>query len=246
MKLTLILFLIISSSAVAQNSPIVQIGGDINFNIYSPYTYDAIDNETSSYEKQSSNQFLNIDFRVLSLNKFFISTGVSYKRIKYTRVDALKTYGYTNFSNNSYVIHSYSDPADLISKSHSLGVSIEGSYFIHSTDRINMSLSCKSSFYFFEWYNAYYFSTDVLQGSSNPQFVAPQPLITELPRTFFLSSINTAIIYRITLLPKTGRTTFTGKLSLGANIYSDWEQFKRYAWLGVGLEIGFLGKEKTK
>jgi hypothetical protein len=34
------------------------------------------------------------------------------------------------------------------------------------------------------------------------------------------------------------------KVYVGTNLYSDWDQFKKYAWVGLGLEMGF-GKVKA-
>ena len=38
---------------------------------------------------------------------------------------------------------------------------------------------------------------------------------------------------------------FVLRASLGTNLYSDWDQFKSYAWLGLGIELGF-GNGKSK
>lgn len=40
--------------------------------------------------------------------------------------------------------------------------------------------------------------------------------------------------------------TFSGRISVGTNVYSDWDQYKRYVWIGLGLEAGFGKKKCTK
>jgi hypothetical protein len=29
------------------------------------------------------------------------------------------------------------------------------------------------------------------------------------------------------------------RVSVGTNLYSEWDQFRKYVWMGVGLEMGF-------
>jgi hypothetical protein len=40
------------------------------------------------------------------------------------------------------------------------------------------------------------------------------------------------------------RFSLGSKLSFGTNLYSDWDQFRKYVWMGVGLELGF-GKPRS-
>tara|TARA_R110002072_G_scaffold273058_1_gene433330 strand:- start:11131 stop:11820 length:690 start_codon:yes stop_codon:yes gene_type:complete len=223
-------------------SSYIKIGSTYNLNIYAPYTYSK-SNDLKSVQKKSSRIWdVNMDFKILEINKFSLYGGISYLKKFYKVLDVYDSINYLETLGGnipSYTVtYFYKDKPDLIAKSHSLGLSFEAGYLLKKNVRYSTFINFKPTIYFLEWYKASYQSKD------NFLTVEYSPLITELPRNFFLSSINSQLIYRITLLPKTGRTTFTGKVSLGANIFSDWSQFKRYAWLGVGLELGFLGKEK--
>jgi hypothetical protein len=61
---------------------------------------------------------------------------------------------------------------------------------------------------------------------------------------FPLSSIDLSIFYSNRWQLK-DNFSLGARVSLGTNLYSDWDQFKKYAWLGLGLELGF-GKVKGK
>jgi len=245
MKILFLVFLIWSPCIFAQKKSFLKFGVNSNINLTTPYL-------TSSNIKNSLIA-VNADFKLYQRKKLSFFVGVNYAFTYFRVIDAIDSITYLeSLSGNIpgyYESYIYIDKPDLRAKSHSLGISIEVNYLIKSQERFAMSLGFRPSVFFLEWYKAKYFSLDWYQYANvsdlkESDYVGPVPLITELPRNFFLSSINSQLIYRITLLPKTGRTTLTGKVSLGANIFSDWSQFKRYAWLGVGLEIGFLGKEK--
>ena len=243
MKLFTPLFLFLSMSAHSQTS-FLRIGGDFNINLYAPYT-SKLNEVKSPYKINSYTWNANIDYRILQKGKISLYVGVDYKKIKYIKKDAISSFSYSYYCGSQQTcdaIFVYNAPADLVAKSHSLGLSTEVDYLFKNKERYTMSLGVRPSVYFLEWYKASYVSSSTLPYND---MIGPQPLVSELPRTFFLSSVNTALVYRITLLPKTGRKTLSGKVSLGANLFSDWSQFKRYAWLGVGLEIGFLGISTT-
>lgn len=66
---------------------------------------------------------------------------------------------------------------------------------------------------------------------------------------FYLASVDLSVFYRH-ILQVSPKLNLAARISLGTNLYSDWDQFKKYAWLGVGLEMGFgqvkqLGKKGT-
>ena len=55
---------------------------------------------------------------------------------------------------------------------------------------------------------------------------------------FFLSGVNISAYYR-QVFQLHENFSLAARISLGTNLYSDWDQYKKYAWLGLGLEMGF-------
>ena len=240
MKTLLIVFALTAFYSQSQNVPYFRFGSSFNLSIYAPYT-SKLNNVKSPYTIKSKTLEANIDFRILIKNKWSLYSGVTYKKINYRKIDAIASYGYSAYCGSQQTcdyFYVFDDPVDLVANSHSLGLAFEVEYELKSQERYSMSLGLKPSVYFLEWYKSFYYTSDETPTE------ALQPLVSSLPRNLFLSSINSQLIYRVTLLPKKGRTSWSGKISLGANIFSDWEQFKRYAWLGVGLEVGLIGKQK--
>jgi len=252
MRVIIVSLIFCSYNSFSQNNILFRFGINTNVNIYAPYT-SKLNPIKSPYNIKSNTSEVNLEFQNFKRKRISIYTGLSYKFIAHKIKDAVDSIVYLETLGGnipgyleSYV---YEDKPDLKSFSHSLGLSLEIKYALKTKERYSMSLGLRPTIYFLEWFKAKYVSSDVdsspnISYPDNPDYVGPTPPVTKLPRNFFLSSINSQLIYRITLLPKTGRTTLTGKVSLGANIFSDWSQFKRYAWLGVGLELGFLDKEK--
>jgi hypothetical protein len=64
-------------------------------------------------------------------------------------------------------------------------------------------------------------------------------------RKYLFPELNVSLDYNIMLLLKKG-FSLGATVQIGTNLYSDWDQFKKYAWLGVGLELGIGRSKKGK
>jgi hypothetical protein len=94
-----------------------------------------------------------------------------------------------------------------------------------------------------EWYNSKYI-TDRSAIKEDYGYEILEPTVYNNAEIgFFPSSLTTDIFYRY-LWIVSDKFNLGTRISLGTNLYSDWDQFKKYAWLGLGLELGF-GKVKA-
>lgn len=60
-----------------------------------------------------------------------------------------------------------------------------------------------------------------------------------------LSIINMQFYYGYNFISST-HFSVAGKVSIGTNLHSDWDQFKKYVWIGAGLEVGLFQIKNKK
>jgi len=246
--ITILTMLMTGCSYTQRN--IVRFAYRYQADIWKPYSEPGVVYQDINRSISSDTWHLNLQTHVIDKPKWGINVGVTYKKINYRVIDHLNFWNYEIQSSASpppgepWGVDQYqrifSDPADLVATSKSYGIILEEYYTLFQKEKIKGVIGLNTEVYLLEYYNAVYVSSDFT--SSNSPEKTPQA--SQGPRkSFFLSSINSSIFYRITW-SFAERINLGLKVSVGANIYSDWEQFKRYAWLGVGLELGFLGKKK--
>jgi hypothetical protein len=224
----------------------ISLGLNYNLDVYKPYT-----TETREYmkfnDKVKSNTFnITFQYNLIEKSKYSLNLGFSYKNINYVVQDKVLFYyeyaylGQTSPTN--YVLKN--NILDLKSRSHSFGTIIDFSIKLKQNDKTINEIGLLNEIYLFEYNNsAYYFSNSNESLEESSLFISP--LVPKLPRNFFFSSSNLCLFYRLTY-KQSEKISMATKISLGTNLYSDWDQFKKYAWLGVGLEIGFGKKFQFK
>lgn len=241
MKINLIILFCLSSFFFNGQ---INIGFSKNIDLYKPYTKEVQEYLKINDKIKSNiyNAFLN--FVIIDKNKFSLKLGLCYKNTTFiVRDKVLSYYEYTYLGHDSptdYVLKNNS--LDLKSKSHSLGIMNEISLKFKRNNLIN-EVGISNEIHLFEYFKSSYYFSNTNESLDN-SLLYITPLISKLPRNFFLSSANLSIIYRLTW-QQSEKFSFSTKFSIGTNLYSDWDQFKKYAWLGVGLEMGF-GKKKVK
>jgi hypothetical protein len=100
----------------------------------------------------------------------------------------------------------------------------------------NGTLGLGTEIFLFENYEAHFYNK---QGEREDYDYQP---FNQYETVLGLASINLSTYYRHTFQLHEN-FSLAARISLGTNLYSDWDQFKKYAWFGVGLEMGF-GKVK--
>lgn len=220
------------------------IGGQRNIDIYKPYN--SLTREFINSGGEISSSTFSFDFNYIFINKnnWAGTFGVIYQRIDHRIVDYNDQHQYWTGGTGIASSHTYyySDPLDLISVSESFGIGFSLGRIFPSNDKFLNQVSLNFNFFPIEKYRYYYYSSDInlpfsdLDGPNNGnEFYL---------KYFTLSAFKLNVDYKI--FKYIGDSWLIGaKVCLGTNLYSDWDQFKRYAWLGVGLELGF-GKPKVE
>lgn len=231
MRLFLIFISINSLFGVAQ----VNVLFEQNLDWYKPYTKEAqeyliLNEKVSSYTSK-----IQLEMPIVQRNHFEFGLGINYKRINHQVKNKINYFvifdGTTKYS-----------PADIISKSHSIGLNFYEKYNLINREKYCGQIGINSTFYVFEIYNSEY-KFQISDAGLNPYFEGSFHPFNNNEVLFPLSSIDLSIFY-INRWQLKDNFSLGARVSLGTNLYSDWDQFKKYAWLGLGLEMGF-GKVKA-
>lgn len=226
---------------------IFQCYGQLHFNfqhnvdLYKPYTPEAQEYmQLNDKVKSSTNQF-QLTYTWLKKEKFSFSSGIGYKYIHHIVKDKILYIKHYTASGGQVTSTTYKyNPADLKSTSHSFSVVSDFQYPIVFKNRYKGKIGVNSDVFLLEWFNAeYVFENELVYGDDDSNYP-----IHRYSSSFFLSAVNLSFYY-LNCWQLSEKFSLGARFSLGTNIYSDWDQFKRYVWLGVGLELGF-GKSSKK
>jgi len=230
--LVLIAFCLSCPLLFAQQESALRIGYTYNLDVYKPYTKTAHESIKEYHNVKSSTQNASLIYQFpIGRSNWYLGTGIVYKKITHT-ID-----NYFTYSN----INSMHVPTDVTSVSNSFGLSMEASKQVLSRNKINGQLGFQTKWYIVEYYTSTFKTTASLQF---PEFYEKlHPLVSTKDKAFILSSVNLSAFYRLNVVNKEFLAV-SGKISLGTNLYSDWDQFKRYVWIGLGAEISILTNKK--
>jgi len=162
--------------------------------------------------------------------------GIAYKKIKHTVSNYFNYSASVDDGSGVDYIHS---KAALESVSKSIGLKAELNRTVHSSRRFLGNVGINTEWYLLEFYSSKFVGSSQSYGN-----ILPSPYI--IYKNFFLSSSNLSAFYRCELMAPKSNLSIALKVSLGTNLYSDWDQFKRYVWVGVGAEIGIHGHKKEQ
>ncbi|ASS50752.1 MAG: hypothetical protein A3D31_14445 [Candidatus Fluviicola riflensis] len=236
--LLIVLVNFIPQKLIGQSKSGLYIGGQGNLDIYKPY---------SEFGKEFQKKYNNISsstfgfytyYNIAFAQKNNLGFGVCFKQIKHTVSDKFLYTEHVSYSSGDTV--PFHDPFSQYSKSSILGIHLEYDRVIHSKKNIRGLIGLATQLYFLEFFNTRYNehnnSTVGLDGMS--------PFVSDTPRNFFFSSANASVSYALEF--KTEKSvSLRLKASLGTNLYSDWDQFSKYVWVGLGGELG-IPFRKTK
>lgn len=214
----------------------ILVGFQYNMDVYKPYTED-------------TQEYMKINDKITSSTRSFYGlygfshkqviwrTGLSFKQIFHTTEDKVTSYYRNNY--NTGQIEQIQKVLDLKSRSFSIGLKNEIGYFLTKSERMKNELGLTTELYLWEKYISryYYDSTDEEFDDNNVTIFA----LSSGKSGLFLSSFNLAAYYRFQWQP-IDQFSIATRFSFGTNLYSDWDQFQKYAWVGLGLEVGFGGE----
>jgi hypothetical protein len=223
MKLNLILLF-----CVALNFCFGQLSfyGVKNLDIYKPYTQ--LSQNHVKYKNIQSKIFqAGMDVLLLKRQNICLKTGLIYKNINFVVGDRIHGY-YKSSKNGDYIL--YIDSTDLKSTSRLVGIPIAFNRLINSESKLSFETGLRFDFFVYEKFHSWYSYKYEPNG-----LVKNYPILGTYRRFMNFNniqfSINVVGKYKIN-----ERSSIGIRLQAGTNLYSNWDQFKRYAWLGVGLE----------
>ena len=187
----------------------------------------------------------NILVTAIKTPKFSWAAGITYKELDFRVKDRISLWKYTEDYDNGQIyvalMYHFKDPADFVAKSKNYGFINQFSYSLFSKEKTKHYVGLDIELYFWEYYSAWYESDD-FNPKINPGFILeeedrPKPN-TPPSDHFFLSAASTAVFYKFLYTPWP-EFSVGAKFLFGTNLKSDWDEFKKYSWLGFGIELGF-------
>ena len=213
-----------------------------NLDIYKPYTSLAQEYMKFNDNVSSHTQTFSITRSVKLNEKYTWHWGLAYKRIDHVVYDKVKGY-YSHYVSPSQGLDYYEFNGanlDLVSKSNSFGISNQFDYLLSEKGKISHFVGISNEIYLIESYISDYKMKSGLNFNDEVFYINLYPLSSGFGRRFLFSSANLALHYRFRWQMRDA-ISLGAKISLGSNLYSDWDQFKKYMWLGAGIELGFIG-----
>ena len=227
----------------------INFGYQRNIDLWKPFTDLPQNIEGFDQSFFSKTYQLDLSTPLYRKGKFAMLLGISFKKIDYRFENRIQNWDFKvqyasgGQSNYYFVNYHFEDPADLIAISKSIGIGTDNNLKLYQLKKLSGDLGINFRVYLLEFYNSFYESKDPIISEPGSPYYDYRPFPNYGPQNkFFLSSINISTYYRQGFLLKEN-FSLAARISLGTNLYSDWDQFKKYAWLGVGLEMGF-GKVK--
>lgn len=221
--------------------PIVKLNFQKNLDIWKPYTQVTQDYINDGGEITSNTYSVSGEVLIFNRNIYNIYCGLTYQKTSHTIIDWQKTYSYPTGGGSSgpptTAIYEYVDPLDLRSYSDQFGLTGSFGRIMHSNTRTTGTLSLLSEFYVYENYRYNYATEDQVPYS---ELDGPNKGKEYFSKRYWMPRLNISLNYEFFYFAS-DNLSIGAKVNCGTNLYSDWDQFSRYAWVGLGLEMG-LGK----
>lgn len=231
---------VLCANSFAQSENIVRIGYQKNLVVFAPYASNMDSYIQSGGKVESSSWSIYAQYAVFNRKRCSLLVGITFKKMNFIAEDRITNSIYYN--NGNMVNYIYKDPIDYVSKSHSFGISAEFNYNLFANKIIRGQIGINSELYFLESFRAKYISQDT-QGPFGQSI--PSPEVGTIPDMFIYSASNISFFYK-TSLNISPKISPAFKLSIGTNIHSNWSQFSRYAWVGLGFEVGIFQFKKDR
>ena len=268
---TLIILIVffISINTFSQNKQF-EFGYTYNFNLYEEHQ-NYISNSYATFPADKNNMISKswssyFTFKTINLNKSSIQFGLTFRntRLKVFDFQDSITVFSTQYSGIEHISHTVVskekllDPVDLICNSYDIGLVTNYNFSIYSGKKFTGTIGGQLEIYVIQL-NTSKYNTDSNKSKNSDsysdisktyeafnkngtQIHNEMEIILTKPHRF--TTVNSSIYYKHTW-ERNEKSNVSLKLSLGTNIYSCWKQFSKYAWLGLGLEVG-IGKTKSQ
>jgi len=224
------------NSVKAQNLSTIKIGYERNLDLIKfTETAKSFTNQGQSDVRSSTQKMEAFYTCPLFKSDWNGGIGIAYKKIKHTVSNYFNYSPTEDYGNGVQYTHS---KATVESVSKSIGLKAELNRTVHSSRRLVGNMGINTEWYLFEFYNSQFSGASVSSGAIE------NPSLYVIHKNFFLSSSNLSAFYRCELMAPNSNLSVALKISLGTNLYSDWDQFKRYVWIGLGAEISILTNKK--
>jgi hypothetical protein len=240
----------------------IEIYGAYNQPLHHSFTNFIRNHQLKGRQVKQINYTIGSSVQLYRNERFIIRSGLSYKFIQLNALDFIDSIQYRVYipSGQNYFLqkekHFYTkDKPDLINKSHSLAINLDLRYRIPQiNDRYSQEVGILTNLYVFEFFNAYYVSKEIddmrRKGNSpsvywNDEYIFDMSIEIKTPRNFFLSAVDLNLFYQFNWIISPDFSLGL-RASIGTNLYSDWNQFKKYLWAGFSLHVGFLKDEKVR
>lgn len=236
-SLIVTIIVLIPDTLMGQQTSGLYFGGQTNVDVYKPYSEFGKAFNDKHNSVSSSTFAFHIFYNLPIGEKNSFGFGLCFKKIDHkitNRFDyQMLIFNQSPQQLDTFVFYS---PATLHSKSYSLGTHLEFIRVVHSKKHIAGLVGLSSQFYFLEFFDARYNKSTIGIGN-------PWPMMYDTPSNFFFSSANASVNYALEFKSEKA-VSFRLKASLGTNLYSDWDQFSKYVWIGLGAELGIPFRKK--
>jgi hypothetical protein len=202
-------------------------------------------NETSLNSRDLSVQVVPFHFRNMSLGVGFTRNYTRYVLEKY-----LLKYHFSAFGTSPASTVVLEKPLDYESISKQTGVELDFRLQLKKNEKYIGFVGVRSASYFFEDFKYRYMNDDPpisqqVGGGANGETFGYLEEYNSLPFWNHYAATNLQLYYGYNCIPNK-HISFAAKLSLGTNLHSDWDQFRKFLWLGVGVEMGILNLKTKK
>jgi hypothetical protein len=195
-----------------------------------------------------------MNFQFLTTERSHFSAGLSYRYTELFQEDVLSYYLFSYYSNslnsNQSYIYYFEDVANYRGVSHQFGLNLRYTRKLTWKGKSMGSVDVQADLFLAENFRQQYLSEDfkVFPSELHTQNRIEFSNLTNFRTQYLAGRPSAASIlfnYRYPLNLHDGFSV-SPKLSVGTNLFSDWEQFKNYAWLGLGLEVGLFQIKNKK
>jgi hypothetical protein len=251
----------------------IEFFGTYNQPLATSFVNDIAHYKQAGHKTNLSNFIAGVNVLLYKQKKFNIRAGLTYKYLTLNVTDVLDSMSYTVANQGSappdgqphhaewikkYAYY-YKDKPDYNQRSHSLGVNLDFRYSFFEKNKIKQEIGAVTNVYFFEHYASSYITNDQGKMARTDEYATGGGPITTtfedvvplnqykftLHHLFFLSSVDLNLFYQFNWIISPNFSLGL-RASIGTNLYSDWNQFKKYLWAGFGLHVGFLKDEKVR
>ena len=234
-KKFIVIVLIHLGSIPFLSAQLVNLGGIYNIDLYKPYSKETRDSANVYGAITSYTYSATLHFNMVKTPKLRWNCGVSFKHGEQLIEEKEPGYYTLDYWTGKKFVPQI---LDLHSKSYAFGIYNEVCYEYKSTDKFSHQIGLCNELFIYEEFHSRYLYSGSKEEFRNIYSYGPNGRGYQ---RFLFSSTNLALLFR-TSWKTTQHFSLSSKITAGTNIYSYWEEFQKYAWVGVGLEIGLIDR----